>query len=111
MEILLSELVGDAKELPAGVSVGEGPDAQTVRRIELAFEELAADVLNLLQLQQAGGGQERLHVRLFHQNVRGVAEVDQEFHSVLVYVSDGDFRLPRFGQLSGEHCAEIRTAR
>lgn len=41
--------------------VGESADAEAVGAIQLALEELAAHVLDLLQLQQARRREKRLH--------------------------------------------------
>lgn len=52
--------VGLREELRAGVQVGEGSYAQAVGRMELSAQELAAGFFHLVQLEQAGGGQQRL---------------------------------------------------
>lgn len=66
LEVVLGELVRDAEKLAAGVRVCEGPDAQTVGGVQLPLEELAAGLLDLSQLEQAGSGEESLHVPLLH---------------------------------------------
>lgn len=75
LEVMLSELISYSQQLSAGVSVGEGPDAQAVRRVQLALQELAARFLNLCQLQQAGSGQQRLDVTLLHSHLQTTPEV------------------------------------
>lgn len=69
LEVVLGELVCDAEQLAAGMCVCEGPDAQTVRGIQLPLEELAAGLLDLSQLEQAGGREESLHIPLFHSHL------------------------------------------
>lgn len=90
--------------------ISESAYAETIRRIELAFQEFAADVLNFSQLQQARRGKKRLHVGLLDDYVRRVAEVDKQFHSVLVNVPYGDFRLAGLFQFAREHGPEVRRA-
>lgn len=46
--------------------VSKSTDAQAVRRVKLALEKLAASLLDFSQLQQAGSGQQRLHIPLLH---------------------------------------------
>ena len=42
LEVVLGELVSNPEQVSAGVSVGKVPDPQTVGRVELAHEKLAA---------------------------------------------------------------------
>ena len=70
LEVVLGELVGDAQQLAAGVRVGEGPDAQAVGGVQLPLEELTAGLLDLSQLEEAGGGQQRLHVAFLHGHLK-----------------------------------------
>jgi len=95
LEVVLRELVSDAQQFPAGVCVGEGADAQAVGGVQLTLEELAADVLNLNQLQQTGGRKERLDIGLLDDDVGGVAKVNKQLHGVLVDVAYSDLRLAR----------------
>ena len=44
LEMMLGEGVGLLEEVATGVRVGEGPDAEAVRRVELPLQELAVDV-------------------------------------------------------------------
>jgi len=67
---VLCELVCNPKQLPAGVRVSEGPDAQTVGWIQLPLEELAAGLLDLSQLEEAGCGEQRLDVPLLYSYLR-----------------------------------------
>ena len=92
------------------MGVSKGPDTETVGWVELAFEELAADLLYLRQLQEAGGGEEGLHVGLFDDNVGGVAKLNQHFHGVLVQLTNSYLRLTALGQFSGEHGAKVGRA-
>lgn len=69
LEIVLSEFVSDAEQLAAGVSVGEGSDAQAVGGIQLPLEELAAGLLDLCQLQQASRGEQSLDVPLLYRHL------------------------------------------
>lgn len=64
LKIVLGELVCNAEQLAAGVCVCEGPDAQTVGRVQLSLEELAAGLLDLGQLEKAGSREQRLDVSL-----------------------------------------------
>lgn len=66
LEVVLGELVCDAEQLATGVRVCECPDAQTVGGVQLPLEELAAGLLDLSQLEQAGSGEESLHIPLLH---------------------------------------------
>lgn len=66
---MLGELVCDAQQLPAGVRVCERPDAQAVGWIQLPFEELTAGLLDLSQLEKAGGGEQRLDVSLLYNHL------------------------------------------
>lgn len=52
--------MGLAEELRAGVQVGEGPDAQAVGGMQLRLQELAADLLDVHQLEEAGCCQQDL---------------------------------------------------
>jgi hypothetical protein len=108
---VLSKFVCDAKKLSARMRVCKRPYAQAIGRVELSLEELAANVLDLSQLQEARRWQQSLHVVLLDLDVGRVAKVYEQFHGVLVYVSDDDFSLPRLGQFVGEHGSEIGAAR
>ena len=48
---MLHEFVRQPEQIPARVGVREGPDAETVGGVQLALQELAANVLDLLQLE------------------------------------------------------------
>lgn len=52
LKVVLCELVCDPEQLTAGVSICKGPYAQTVGRIQLPFEKLAAGLLDLSQLKE-----------------------------------------------------------
>lgn len=54
LKVVLGELVRNAEQLAAGVCVCEGPDAETVRGVQLPLEELTAGLLDLSKLEQAG---------------------------------------------------------
>lgn len=69
MKIVLGKLVCNAEQLATGVCVCEGPDAQTVGRIQLSLEELTAGLLDLRQLEKAGGREQRLHVSLLYSHL------------------------------------------
>lgn len=58
--------MGLAEELRASVQVGEGPDAQTVGGMQLRLEELAADLLHVHQLEEAGCCQQDLPLQHTH---------------------------------------------
>lgn len=90
--------------------VGKGAYAQAVGGIQLPFEELAADVLNLNQLKQAGGGKEGLDIRLLDDYVGGVTKVDEQLHGILIDVAYGDLSLARFLQFASEHGTEVGAA-
>lgn len=72
---MLGEFISYSQQLSAGVSVGEGPDAQAVRGVQLPLQELTASFLNLCQLQQAGSGQQRLDVTLLHGHLQTTTEI------------------------------------
>lgn len=59
-EVLQDVLVGGLEQVAAGVRVGEAADAQAVGGVQLAQEELAAGVPHPVELQEAGGGEQRL---------------------------------------------------
>lgn len=61
--------MGLAEELRAGVQVGEGPDAQTVGGMQLRLEELAADLLHVHQLEEAGCCQQDLPLQHTHTQI------------------------------------------
>lgn len=63
---LTGEGVGLTEELRAGVHVGEGPDAQTVGGMQLRLEEVAADLLHVHQLEEAGCCQQDLPLQHTH---------------------------------------------
>ena len=111
LEMMLGEGVRLLEEVATGVRVGEGPDAEAVRRVELPLQELAADVLDLLQLQETGGRQEGLHVGLLHHDVRVVTEVDERLHGGLLHIADRDFGLARLRHLASEHGTKVRRTR
>ena len=71
-EVSLDVSLGGGEQVHAAVQVCEGPDAEAVGGVELALEELAARVPDIRQLQQVGGGQQRLHVVLGHVHLAGV---------------------------------------
>lgn len=50
LKVMLGELISNTQQLSAGVSVGEGPDAQAVGGVQLTLEEFTAGFLNLCQL-------------------------------------------------------------
>lgn len=79
LKIVLGELVRNAEQLAAGVRVCEGPDAQTVGGIQLSLEELTAGLLDLSQLEEAGGREQRLDVSLLHGHL-GATEVGTFSH-------------------------------
>lgn len=60
MESLTGEGVGLAEKLRARVQVGEGSDAQTVGGVKLSLQELATDLTDIHQLEEAGGWQQDL---------------------------------------------------
>lgn len=60
-ETLTSEGVGLAEKLRACVQVREGSDAQTVGGVKLRLQELAANLTNIHQLEEAGCWQQNLH--------------------------------------------------
>lgn len=66
---MLRELVCDAQQLAAGVRVCKGPDAKAVGGVQLPLEELAAGLLDLSQLEQAGSREESLHIPLLHSHL------------------------------------------
>ena len=51
------------------MEVGEGPDAEAVGGVELGLEELAAGVPHVSQLEQVGGGEQRLDIVLRYINL------------------------------------------
>lgn len=107
---MLCEFVSNPQQLAARVSVSKSPDAQAIGRVQLSLEELAAGLLDLGQLEEASSWQQGLHVALFHGDLRGVGEVDEQLHGALVDVPDHHLGLPRLRQLPGEHGSEIGAA-
>lgn len=63
VETLTGEGVGLAEKLRACVQVGEGSDAQTVGGVKLSLQELAADLTDVHQLEEAGCWQQNLRPR------------------------------------------------
>lgn len=57
--------VGQVEEVGASVQVGEGPDSEAVRGVELSGEKLATRSLHLLQLEKTCGWQQHLHTRTY----------------------------------------------
>jgi hypothetical protein len=110
-EIVLSEFIRNAKQLATRVRVSKSAYSQAIRGVKLSLEELAANILNLSQLEEAGGGQQSLDVVLLNLDVRRVAKVDEQLHGVLINIPDDNLRLPRLGQLVGEHGPEVGAAR
>src|SRR6218665_2296641 len=96
-EMLLRVLIGLPQQVTTRVRIRKRPNPETVRRVELLLEEVTADVLYLGELQQTGGGQKRLHVALLDNDRRRIAEVEEQFHRVLVDVPYRYFRLPTLG--------------
>lgn len=66
---MLRELVCDAEQLSAGVCVCKGSDAKAVRRVQLPLQELAARLLDLSQLEQAGSREKSLHIPLLYSHL------------------------------------------
>lgn len=62
-EVLQNVLVSRLEQVAAGVRVSEPPDAQAVRGVQLAEQELAARVPHAVELQQTGRRQQRLRGR------------------------------------------------
>lgn len=60
METLTGEGVGLAEKLRACVQVSEGSDAQTVGGVKLSLQELATDLTDIHQLEEAGCWQQNL---------------------------------------------------
>lgn len=108
---MLRKLVCDAQQVPTGMRVGKRSDAETVRRIQLPLEKLAADVLDFRQMQQARCRQQSLNVALLHGDVGRVAKVYQQLHGRFVNVSNRHLCLPTLRQFSREHSMEVRAAR
>ena len=77
-EVPLDAALGGGEQVHAAVQVCEGPDAEAVGGVELALQELAARVPDIRQLQQVGGGQQRLHVILGHVHHAGVDVVHKD---------------------------------
>lgn len=51
-----------------------------------------------------------LHIALLDDNVRGVTELDELLHGLLVYIPYGDLGGAGLGQLAREHGTEVRAA-
>ena len=68
-EVPLNVRLCGGQELETSVEVGEGPDAEAVGGVELRLEELAASVPHICQLEQVGGGEQRLDILLRHINL------------------------------------------
>lgn len=90
--------------------ISERSNSQAVLRIQLSLEEFAANVLDLGQLEKTSSWKQRLNIRLLNYDVRSVAEIDQQFHRILVDVPDGHLGLTRLFQLACEHRAEVWRA-
>lgn len=75
LKVMLGELISNTQQLSAGVSVGEGPDAQAVRGVQLPLQEFTAGFLNLCQLQQAGSRQQSLHISLLHSHLQATKQL------------------------------------
>lgn len=56
LEVVLCELVSNAKKVPTGVGVCKSPDAQAVGWMQLLFQKLTTHFLNLQHLEQASWG-------------------------------------------------------
>lgn len=102
LEVVLRELVSYLQQVPASVRVGESANSEAVARIELPLQELAADILDFGKLKEASGRQQRLHVALFHNDLRRVAEVHQGFHGAVVNVLQRHLRLPGLCEFAWE---------
>lgn len=70
LEIVLGELVCNAEQLTARVRVGKGSDAQTIGRIQLPLQELAAGLLDLSQLEEAGCREQSLNIPLLYSHLK-----------------------------------------
>lgn len=75
------------------MGVGKGPDSEAIGRIQLFLKKIAADVLDLCQLEQAGCRKKSLNVRLFDDDRGRVAKVEQQLHGILVDVFYDDLFL------------------
>ena len=106
---MLCEFICDSEQVATRVRVSERADAEAVGRIELSLEELATNVLDLGELQQARGWQQCLHVALLDRHRRRVTEVNEELHRGLVDVANRHLRLSTLGEFTGEHSVEVRT--
>lgn len=71
LKIVLGELICNAEQLAAGVCVSKGPDAQAVRWIQLPLKELAARLLDLSKLEEAGCREQRLDIPLLYSHLKG----------------------------------------
>ena len=71
-EMSLDVVLGVDQQVQAAVKVREGSDAETVGGVELALQELTAGVSHVVELEQVGGGEERLNVVLGHIDTAGV---------------------------------------
>ena len=106
-EVPLDVALGGGEQVHAAVQVCEGPDAEAVGGVELALQELAARVPDIRQLQQVGGGQQRLHVVLGHVHLAGVDVVHEDVQGLRVYPLQHDPGTVSLGE-PREHCVEIR---
>ena len=61
-EVLSGEALGLVEQVRAGVEVGKGHEAKTVRRMKLLSEEIAACVTNFSKVKEVGGREERLNI-------------------------------------------------
>ncbi len=110
-KIVLSEFVGNSQQISTRVGIGEHSDAEAVCGVELFLEKVAANLLDLLQLEKTCGWQKGLHVRLLNGDFGGVAEVQERFDRRFIDVSYCNFSLTRLGHFSGaKHRHEVRAA-
>lgn len=57
------------------------------------------------------GRQESLYIGFLNGDLWGVAKIDEQINSILINVTDWNFRQASLQQLRGEHGMEVRAAR
>jgi len=75
--------------------------------MELAGQEVAACGDHGSQLQQAGGGQQRLHGVLAHLDEAGVAVLHEQMQCIPMDLAEGHLLLFGLAQRSREHGREV----
>lgn len=78
------------------MEVGKSHEAEAVRWMELLAEEIATCITHLSQMEEVGCREKGLYILFCDLNCPCVDEADEQLHSQLVDLFEGDYFLASF---------------